>query len=376
MAKKANKKRKKPSAPQQAATDKYKKYAAKPEAPEKSKKPLFIALAAVASVCAVFIVLLLAGVFSANTDLNGTWEFADMDYKLIIDGDRAANNDGEFYDVKINGDKLTLTYESGYSDEYLYSRDGDTLSLYAPDDESMTNPIVVFTRTGDGVLPESSSAQSSRNSSEESSEDLTYDLDDGIPDFEQLGIANDLMREGVTYGYTTKDYADESKTVSGTLQVTGYEVTALTARAKMLAEEQGVDLTGYESRTVTVHVYFESTTPSISFITGDYYYSALFEDNFAALDISADGEYQYASSKAVIDGKITTVYFIAKMGQGDSDEVYDRTDTWEVLVPEGYDGVCIGYLNRQIEDMVPDNGEKPHSFDYYQKGEMYYFRCA
>ncbi|MBR5942361.1 MAG: hypothetical protein IKZ81_03365, partial [Clostridia bacterium] len=85
---------------------------------------------------------------------------------------------------------------------------------------------------------------------------------------------------------------------------------------------------------------------------------------------------QYASSKAVIDGKITTVYFIAKMGQGDSDEVYDRTDTWEVLVPEGYDGVCIGYLNRQIEDMVPDNGEKPHSFDYYQKGEMYYFRCA
>ena len=374
MPKKANKKRKKPS-PAQAAQNK--KQTPEARRAKKSKKPLIIAIAAVAAVCAVFIVLLLTGVLSPKGGLNGTWENAEFGYKLIIDGDTAVNEDGTFMKVETDGDLLSLIYENGERYEYAYVVENDTLAVFEASDESRQSPLVVFTRADGASLPESSSEPSSSepSSSEPSSDGSGDEPDDGIPDFETLGIADDLMKTGVVYSLTTKDYTEDGVTIKGTLEVAGYEKTALTEKALTFAEDMGVDLTGYESRAVTVKVNFDSMTADVAYIAADYYNTKLFEDNFEPIGVSAGGT-QYAKSKIKYNGAEYAVYMLGDTGYYEDETVYKSTDVWEAIVPEGYDGVCFGYYNTQLLDSIPDGVSNAYSYDYYKKGDMYYFRCA
>ena len=376
MPKKANKKRKKP-APRPAPAPVKKKT-------NKSKKPLIIAICAAAAVCAAFVILLLAGVFSCGGGLDGTWEQSEFGYMLIIDGDVAFNEDGERIALETEGDMLTMTYENGERYEYVYVLDGDTLAIFETSDAERSSPLVVFTRTGGASLPESSSEPSSSepSSSEPSSSEPSSsapqpdETDDGIPDFEKLGIAEGLMEVGGTYPYTTLDYSSEDGAlVKGTLRVVDYEITPLTEKAKKFAEDMGVDLTGYESRTVTVRAELDSITADVAYLSADYYHAKLFEDNFNPIGVSEDGT-QYATSKIRYNGAEMTAYMLGDAGFYEDDTVYKTTDVWEVIVPEGYDGVCIGYYNTALLDSIPDGVDKVYSYDYYKEGEMLYFRCA
>ena len=374
MPKKANKKRKKPS-PAQAAQNKKQT----PEAGQakKSKKPLIIAIAAVAAVCAVAVALIAAGVFKRHESIDGSWTSPEDGFGITVEGDRMVDSDGGEYRLEYSGDVITIFMSDNASEgageyvaDFAFVIEDDTLLLYNTGDADREYPERVFVRSetpaDSGGDTESSSGASSEGSDEP---------DDGIPDFETLGIADDLMKTGVVYSLTTKDYTEDGVTIKGTLEVAGYEKTALTEKALTFAEDMGVDLTGYESRAVTLKVNFDSMTADVAYIAADYYNAKLFEDNFEPIGVSAGGT-QYAKSKIKYNGAEYAVYMLGDAGYYEDETVYKSTDVWEAIVPEGYDGVCFGYYNTQLLDSIPDGVSNAYSYDYYKKGDMYYFRCA
>ena len=385
MSKKANKTRKKPSAPQQAPADKYKKYARKPETPKKSKKALVIAIAACAAACVIFAALLISGVFAAGRDsIEGRWK-SDDGFGITVEGDRLVDSYGDEYRIEYSSDDVFIMYISenasegagDYFAEFAYKLEGDTLYFYNTSDAAREYPEMVFTRSQEGDDPEKDASSSSPLSSEQpSSSEQQSEPDDGIPEFEKLGIAEDLMERGVTYPFETEDYASEDGgSVSGTVRVTDYTRGPLTENAKKFAEEMEVDLTGYESRVVTVELFFECPTPDVAYLAADYYHTKLFEDNFNPIGVSDTGT-QYATSKIIFNGEEKTVYMLGDAGFYEDESAYKTSDVWEAIVPEGYDGVCFGYYNTQLLDLLPDGVDKAYSYDYYRKGDMLYFRCA
>ena len=90
----------------------------------------------------------------------------------------------------------------------------------------------------------------------------------------------------------------------------------------------------------------------------------------------SDAGTQYATSKIIFNGEEKTVYMLGDAGRYEEESAYKTTDVWEAIVPEGYDGVCFGYYNTKLLDQLPDGVTKAYSYDYYRKGDMYYFRCA
>ena len=377
MAKKANKIRRKPSDSPQTATDKYKKYAKKPAAPKKNLKPLLIAIAAVVAVCAVVVVLFASGVFKRHESIDGYWT-SDDGFSITIEGDRLVDSSGDEYRIEFSGEVINMYISDDapegageYFAGFVYKLEGDTLTLYNTSDVDREYPERVFVRS---EAPEDSGSDTA-SSSEDSSESSSDEPDDGIPDFERLGIADDLMEEGVVYPFTTKDYNNEGALAKGNLEVTGYVRSALTENARAFAEEMDVDLTGYESRVVTVKVNFDSLSADVAYLSADYYNAKLFEDNFEPIGVSESGT-QYATSKIRYNGVEYTAYMLGDAGVYEDDAVYRSTDVWEAIVPEGYDGVCVGYYNTQLVDNIPDEVSKAYSYDYYKKGDMYFFRCA
>ena len=184
------------------------------------------------------------------------------------------------------------------------------------------------------------------------------------------------MVQGVTYPYATSDYmSEDGDSVSGTIKVTDYTRGPLTENAKKFAEDMEVDLTGYESCVVTVEINFECQTPDVAYLAADYYHTKLFEDNFNPVGVSDTGT-QYATSKIIFNGEEITVYMLGDAGRYEDESAYKTIDVWEAIVPEGYDGVCFGYYNTKLLDQLPDGVTKAYSYDYYRKGDMYYFRCA
>lgn len=377
MPEKANKKRKAAQAPKQAAPDKYKRYAAKPAPQKKSKRPLIIAVAAAAAVCVAVVALLAAGVFKRHESIDGYW-VTDDGFSITVEGDRLVDSSGDEYRIEFSGDVITMYISDDaaegageYFVGYAYELEGDTLYLYNTSDVDREYPERVFVRS---EAP-SDSGGDTGSSSDDDPEPSSDEPDDETPDFETLGIADDLMEQGVVYPMTTKDYNDEGATVKGTLEVVDYVRSALTENAAAFAEDMGVDLTGYESRIVTVKVNFDSRSADVAYLSADYYNAKLFEDNFEPIGVSDSGT-QYAKSKIRYNGREYPVYMLGDAGFYEDDTVYKTTDVWEAIVPEGYDGVCVGYYNTQLVDNIPDGVSTAYSYDYYKKGDMYYFRCA
>ena len=217
---------------------------------------------------------------------------------------------------------------------------------------------------------ESASAPSSAPSSSSS---YSYSATDELPDFILYGVTPYLMKEGEPYSYMTEDIDEEGTSLVGVITARSYIKGELTAAARAFAEEEGIDLTGYESRRVTFEISFEDGYPEMGYLCTDYYNAAGFESEFDMMSVSPDGEYEYYAGHIMMNGEERHIYLLLHA-------VYDYEDSfiaaveWDVVVPEGYDGVCVGYYNTMLEQSE-DYQNADTVLDCFDRDNMFFFRC-
>lgn len=213
-------------------------------------------------------------------------------------------------------------------------------------------------------LPESSSSASTTPT------DLPTDE---VPDFELYGAAPYLMEEGEPYIYMTEDIDDEGTSLVGVITARSFITGEPSKAAQEFAAAQGIDLTGYESRRVTFEISFEDGYPDMGYFCTDYYKAALFEDAFETVGTSADGEYEYYAGAVTVKGAERGVYLLLHFTY-DYEESFVAAVEWDVLVPEGYDGICICYYNTMLEQSE-DYQNAANALDFFDRDNMFFFRC-
>jgi hypothetical protein len=186
-----------------------------------------------------------------------------------------------------------------------------------------------------------------------------------VSEMEQAGFT-DFMEVGVPYAYTTVCSKDETKTTTGELTVTSYEI---------FEDAEGyAPLEGYEWRVVTVEARFFDdnawdygiSRPGTN--SEDYYNVKLHDDT---IEMVEETDTYYQSRYTIIhNGQETDAYSFYNYGSwsgwstdeaGNHESTY--TQTWDFLVPIGYDGCVVGFRSLRVEwpddayitDLNPDD---------------------
>ena len=168
------------------------------------------------------------------------------------------------------------------------------------------------------------------------------------PDFVLYGASPYLMEEGEPYSYMTEDIDEKGTSLVGVITARSYMKGEPTKAAQAFAAETGTDITGYESRRVTFEISFEDGYPDMGSLCTDYYNALALDDEFEMIGGSADGEYEYFAGSIMINGEERGVYLLRSYDY-DYEGAFLASEGWDVLVPEGYDGVCVGYYNTMLE---------------------------
>ena len=236
-------------------------------------------------------------------------------------------------------------------------------------------PGLVRSRSGAGSASGSFSGAPAESVSTPSSSSSSYSYStiDELPDFILYGVTPYLMKEGEPYSYLTEDIDEEGTSLVGVITARSYIKGELTAAARAFAAETEIDLTGYESRRVTFEISFEDGYPEIGYICTDYYNAAPFESEFDMMSASPDGEYEYYAGHIMMNGAERHVYLLLRAVY-DYEESFVAAVEWDVIVPEGYDGVCIGYYNTMLEQSE-DYQNADTVLDCFDRDNMFFFRC-
>ena len=236
-------------------------------------------------------------------------------------------------------------------------------------------PGLVRSRVGEGSdsasIPSSAPVESA--SAPSSSSSYSYSTIDELPDFILYGVTPYLMKEGEPYSYLTEDIDEEGTSLVGVITARSYIKGELTAAAQAFAAETGIDLTGYESRRVTFEISFEDGYPEMGYLCTDYYNAAEFESEFDMMSASPDGEYEYYAGHIVMNGEERHIYLLLHAVY-DYEESFVAAVEWDVVVPEGYDGVCVGYYNTMLEQSE-DYQNADTVLDCFDRDNMFFFRC-
>ena len=105
----------------------------------------------------------------------------------------------------------------------------------------------------------------------------------------------------------------------------------------------------------------------------DYYNAAAFEKEFECIGSSPDGDYEYYAGRVTIGGAQRDVFLLLQLNY-DYEGAFLAVENWEVLVPEGYDGICIGYYNTMLEQSE-DYQNAQTVLDCFDRDNMFFFRC-
>ncbi|MBQ6552688.1 MAG: hypothetical protein IJL83_03625 [Clostridia bacterium] len=215
-----------------------------------------------------------------------------------------------------------------------------------------------------GASPSSSSPPSPYSS---------YSDIDEIPDFVLYGVTPYLMDEGEPYSYMTEDIDEEGTSLVGVITARSYKKGGLTKAAQAFAADMELDLTGYESRRVTFEITFDDGYPEMGYLCTDYYSAAEFESEFDMISSSPDGEYEYYAGHIMMNGEERHVYLLLHAAY-DYEDSFIAAVEWDVIVPEGYDGICIGYYNTMLEQSE-DYQNADTVLDCFDRDNMFFFRC-
>ena len=216
------------------------------------------------------------------------------------------------------------------------------------------------------VTPEESSSSSRPTPS-------SYSDVEEIPDFILYGVKPYLMEEGEPYSYMTEDVDEEGTSLVGVITARSYKKGELTKAAQAFAADMELDLTGYESRRVTFEITFEDGYPEMGYLCTDYYNAAEFESEFDMISSSPDGEYEYYAGHIMMNGEERHVYLLLHATY-DYEDSFVAAVEWDVVVPEGYDGICIGYYNTMLEQSE-DYQNADTVLDCFDRDNMFFFRC-
>ena len=238
-------------------------------------------------------------------------------------------------------------------------------------------PGLVRSRSGVGssCAPFSSAApvESTPAPQPSSSSSVPYSDVDEIPDFILYGVTPYLMEEGEPYSYMTEDIDEEGTSLVGVITARSYKKGGLTKAAQAFAADMELDLTGYESRRVTFEISFEDGYPEMGYLCTDYYSAAAFESEFDMISASPDGEYEYYAGHVMMNGEERHIYLLLHADY-DYEDSFVAAVEWDVIVPEGYDGVCIGYYNTMLEQSE-DYQNADTVLDCFDRDNMFFFRC-
>ena len=178
--------------------------------------------------------------------------------------------------------------------------------------------------------------------------------DTDLPDFERYGIVPS-MKVDVPVVYATACEKDQDKIAKGTLTVTQYTRGSLSAASLRMAEENQLDLSGYEELTVDYTLEFFNAeaagyNPLVNFEVCDYYHIELFD--MSSLTLAASDGTSYRRYLIRMDGSERYVYYAKAeertFNQYSTEYPLLYTRTIRALVPAGYDGIVAGYLDNRI----------------------------
>lgn len=231
-------------------------------------------------------------------------------------------------------------------------------------------------RSAAGSAPEpfSSAQPQSPSSSAPSSSAPSYSTIDDLPDFVLYGVTPYLMKVDEPYSYMTEDIDERGTSLVGVITARSYDKGDPSPAAQAFAAEFGRDLTGFESRRVVFEISFDDGYPDVGFFCTDYYNAAAFESEFDGVGVSADGQYEYYAGEVSVNGEERQIYLLLRLDYDYEDSFLAVAD-WEVIVPEGYDGVCIGYYNTMLEQSE-DYQNADTVLDCFDRDNMFFFRCA
>jgi hypothetical protein len=166
---------------------------------------------------------------------------------------------------------------------------------------------------------------------------------------EQAGFT-DFMEVGVPYAYTTVCSEDETKTTTGELTVTSYEI---------FEEADGyAPLEGYEWRVVKMEARFYDENVSkynvrTRYRWEDYYNTKLHDDTEELVEETE--EYEQYCHTVIYNGEemdaytfVTCYYGDWYTGEAGNDEIICYYQ-WDFLVPIGYDGCVAGVRDGRVE---------------------------
>ena len=181
------------------------------------------------------------------------------------------------------------------------------------------------------------------------------------------------MEEGEPYSYLTEDIDEEGTSLVGVITARSYKKGELTKAAQAFAAEMEFDPAGYESRRVTFEITFDDGYPEMGYLCTDYYSAAEFESEFDMISSSPDGEYEYYAGHIMMNGEERHVYLLLHAAY-DYEDSFTAAVEWDVIVPEGYDGICIGYYNTMLEQSE-DYQNADTVLDCFDRDNMFFFRC-
>ena len=172
-----------------------------------------------------------------------------------------------------------------------------------------------------------------------------------VAEMEAAGFT-DFMEIGVPYAYTTTCSEDETKTTTGELTVTSYEI---------FEEAEGyAPLEGYEWRVVKMEArFYDENTGKYgvwpAFRWEDYYNTKLHDDTEELVEETE--EYDQYCYTVIYNGEemdaytfVTCYYGDWYTGEAGNDEIvcYYQVD---FLVPVGYDGCVAGMKDRSVKNL-------------------------
>ena len=172
-----------------------------------------------------------------------------------------------------------------------------------------------------------------------------------VSEMEQAGFT-DFMEVGVPYAYTTACSKDETKSTTAEVIVTSYEI---------FEEADGyAPLEGYEWRVVKMEVRFYDENAwdygisSLGVNSEDYYNVKLHDDTKELVEET--DTYDQSRYTIIHNGQETDAYSFYNYGSwsdwstdeaGNHESTY--TQTWDFLVPIGYDGCVVGLYDGRVE---------------------------
>lgn len=186
-----------------------------------------------------------------------------------------------------------------------------------------------------------------------------------MSEMEQAGFT-DFMEVGVPYTFTNQCYENEDCDTTGEVTVVSYEI---------FESAEGYEaLEGYEWRVVTVEARFFDDNAwdygiSSPGVNSEDYYNVKLHDDTSELVEETD-TYDQSRYTIIHNGQEMDAYSFYNYGSWSgwsTDEAGNHectyTQTWDFLVPIGYDGCVVGFRSRRVEwpdgayitDLNPDD---------------------